>query len=44
MRSGVKKILDLLTEKMGQAFEAAGYDAALGRSETVQESAHYDCQ
>jgi arginyl-tRNA synthetase len=31
MRSGVKKILDLLTEKMGQAFEAAGYDAALGR-------------
>ncbi len=27
----MKKILDLLTEEMGRAFEAAGYDAALGR-------------
>lgn len=27
----MKKILDLLSEEMGKAFEAAGYDAALGR-------------
>lgn len=27
----MKKFLDLLSEKMGEAFEAAGYDAALGR-------------
>ena len=27
----MKKFLDLLTEEMGQAFAAAGYDAALGR-------------
>lgn len=27
----MKKILDLLSEEMGAAFEAAGYDAALGR-------------
>lgn len=27
----MKKILDLLSEEMGQAFEAAGYDAALGK-------------
>ncbi|MCM1187392.1 MAG: arginine--tRNA ligase [Lachnoclostridium sp.] len=27
----MKKILELLTEEMGQAFEAAGYDAALGK-------------
>jgi hypothetical protein len=27
----VKKLLDLLTEEMGQAFAAAGYDAAFGK-------------
>ncbi|MBQ6093799.1 MAG: arginine--tRNA ligase [Lachnospiraceae bacterium] len=27
----MKKLLDLLTQEMGQAFEAAGYDAALGK-------------
>ncbi|MCI9652538.1 MAG: arginine--tRNA ligase, partial [Lachnospiraceae bacterium] len=27
----MKKILDVLTEEMGKAFEAAGYEAALGR-------------
>ena len=27
----MKKILDLLSEEMGHAFEAAGYDAALGK-------------
>ncbi len=27
----MKKLLDLLTEEMGQAFAAAGYDAALGK-------------
>ena len=27
----MKKILDLLWEEMGQAFEAAGYDPALGK-------------
>ena len=27
----MKKILDLLSEEMGKAFEAAGYDASLGR-------------
>ena len=27
----MKRILDLLSEEMGKAFEAAGYDAALGR-------------
>lgn len=27
----MKKILDLLSEEMGKAFEAAGYDSALGR-------------
>ena len=27
----MEKFLDLLTEEMGQAFAAAGYDAALGR-------------
>ncbi len=27
----MKKMIDLLTEEMGRAFEAAGYDAALGR-------------
>ena len=27
----MKKILDLLSEEMGKAFEAAGYEAALGR-------------
>ncbi len=27
----MKKILELLTEEMGKAFEAAGYDGALGR-------------
>ncbi len=27
----MKKLLDLLTEEMGKAFEAAGYDAALGK-------------
>lgn len=27
----MKKILDLLSEEIGQAFEAAGYDAALGK-------------
>lgn len=27
----MKKILDLLSEEMGKAFEAAGYDAALGK-------------
>ncbi|MBP5281920.1 MAG: arginine--tRNA ligase [Lachnospiraceae bacterium] len=27
----MKKLLDFLTEEMGQAFEAAGYDAALGK-------------
>ncbi len=27
----MKKILDALSEEMGKAFEAAGYDAALGR-------------
>lgn len=27
----MKKILELLTEEMGKAFEAAGYDAALGK-------------
>lgn len=27
----MKKILDILTEEMGKAFEAAGYDASLGK-------------
>ena len=27
----MKKLLDLLSEEMGQAFEAAGYDKALGK-------------
>ena len=27
----MKKILELLSEEMGKAFEAAGYDGALGR-------------
>ena len=27
----MKKILDVLSEEMGKAFEAAGYDSALGR-------------
>ena len=27
----MKKLLDMLSEEMGKAFEAAGYDAALGR-------------
>ena len=27
----MKKLLDMLTEEMQQAFEAAGYDRALGR-------------
>ena len=30
-RIEMKKILDVLTEEMGKAFEAAGYEAALGR-------------
>ena len=30
-RQNMKKILDLLSEEMGKAFEAAGYDASLGR-------------
>lgn len=31
MVRNMKKILDLLSEEMGKAFEAAGYDGALGR-------------
>ena len=31
MEISMKKILDLLSEDMGKAFEAAGYDSALGR-------------
>ena len=27
----MKKLLDLLSEEMGKAFEEAGYEAALGR-------------
>ena len=27
----MKKILDVLTEEMGKAFESAGYEASLGR-------------
>ena len=27
----MKKLLELLSEEMGRAFEAAGYDASLGR-------------
>ena len=27
----MKKILDLLSEEIGQAFDAAGYDPALGK-------------
>lgn len=31
METEMKKILDLLSEEMGKAFEAAGYDGALGK-------------
>ena len=47
----MKKILDLISDEMMQAFEQAGYDRALGRvtlsrrpgwRKTVQKGADYD--